>query len=528
MTRTRYDAVVVGGGHNGLVAAGYLARAGLSVLVLERDAELGGATRSSRIFPGVDARLSRYSYLVSLLPRAIIDDLGLQFSTRRRSTASCTSWTERGQARALLLSNVDVERSRASMESLGGGTEWRGYRRLLELERAFAARVWPSLLTPLRHRREWERVMQSPDEREAWRSLVERPLADLIERHLQNDVVRGKVMTDAKIGLMTTSSDETLLQNRCFILHVIGQGTGEWQVPVGGMGALVQALTTAAREAGARLLTDSPVQAIHAGTPRHSVVYRHGDREQEVEASRVLINAGPQVLAALLGREYRPACADEGSVCKMNVLLRKLPRLKAGVDPREAFAGTFHLNQEYRHMERTYRQAASGEIPERPPVEIYCHTLTDASILGPELRVAGYHTITMFGLDMPYRLFEPDNETAKEIVLARYLASLDGVLSEPLQECMARDSNGQPCIEIKSPIDLERELALNRGNIFHQAPSWFFADDSVAAGTWGVETDVERVYCCGSSAIRGGAVSGIPGHNAARCIFEELDIGGKL
>src|SRR5579884_2916055 len=108
---SRYDAVIVGGGHNGLVAASYLARAGQSVLLLERNDELGGATASQAIFPGMDARISRYSYLVSLLPDAIVRDLGLHFATVRRRIASCTPYTrhtpDSSSPAALLLSNVD-------------------------------------------------------------------------------------------------------------------------------------------------------------------------------------------------------------------------------------------------------------------------------------------------------------------------------------------------------------------------------------------------------------------------------------
>jgi phytoene dehydrogenase-like protein len=209
----------------------------------------------------------------------------------------------------------------------------------------------------------------------------------------------------------------------------------------------------------------------------------------------------------------------------VNILLRRLPRLKAaGVDPRDAFAGTFHIDESYSQMRLSYQQADAGTLPERPPAEIYCHTLTDDSILGPDLRDAGYHTLTLFGLDAPYRLFEADHDARKAEMLRRYLDGLNRVLVEPIEDCLALDVNGAPCIEIKTPQDLERELALNRGNIFHGALSWFFTDDDARVGTWGVETPYERIYRCGSSALRGGAVSGIPGRNTARRIFEELRI----
>ena len=524
--QARYDAVIVGGGHNGLVAASYLAGAGQSVLVLERNDELGGAAVSQVVFPGLEARLSRYAYLVSLLPRTIVDELGLRFTTRGRAIASCTPYQRAGRADALVLSNVDAGRSRASLEALAGAGDWHGYQRLLSLEQAFAAHVWPSLLQPLRSRADWTAALATPLEREAWESFVERPLGETIERHVQNDVLRGLIFTDGSIGIFTHPHDATLPQNRCFIVHVIGNGTGEWQVPVGGMGALVEALVRSARGGGARLVTDAAVEAVHSGAPRHSVVFRHGEREHTVEATRVLVNAGPQVFARLLGEPYTPAATDEGSVCKVNMLLRRLPRLRAeGVDPRDAFAGTFHLDESYSALQASYRQAAAGELPERPPAEMYCHTLTDDSILGPELRRAGYQTLTLFGLDVPYRLFEREHDARKAEVLRRYLHGLNQVLAEPIEECLAVDANGNPCIEIKTPQELEHSLALNRGNIFHGALSWFFAETDEQVGAWGVETQHERIYRCGASALRGGAISGIPGRNAAQRIFEELGVG---
>ena len=534
--KSHYDAVVVGSGHNGLIAAGYLARAGQSVLVLERNQELGGATRSQAVFAGRDARLSRYSYLISLLPPRIIADLGLHFTSRQRRIASCTPFERAGLPGALVLSNTDERSSRAAVEALSGEADWRGYQELLELERALAEMVWPSLLEPLRTRKQWEASLNTTVQRRAWEALVERPLGEVLERYLQDDLLRGLVFTDAKIGLFTHPHDPSLLQNRCFILHTIGNGTGEWQVPVGGMGALVDQLAGAAVSAGATLLSDVAVTAIHPGSPRHTVVLQHAEpgRDATVEATRVLVSAGPQVFAELLGAAVTRRAEDEGSVAKVNMLLKRLPQLKAGgIDTRDAWSGTFHLNEGYRQMAQSYAEADTGRLPTQPPAEIYCHTLTDSSILGPDLQAAGYHTLTLFGLDIPYRLFDldsgPELQTRRKALLSGYFDELNQFLAEPIEECLAEDANGNLCVEMKTPPDLERELALYRGNIFHAAPSWFFteSEDSVGAaeapvGTWGVSTAWDRIYRCGASARRGGGVSGIPGYSAARQIFQEL------
>jgi phytoene dehydrogenase-like protein len=520
--RPHYDTVVVGGGHNGLIAATYLAKSGQSVLVLERTQEFGGAASSDRIFPGLDANISRYAYLVSLLPGKIVSDLDLHFSSRPRRIASCTPYQQDGPPGALLLSNSDPSETRESFLALAGSDDWRGYQKLRELQRLFAAHVWPSLLLPLQSRQRWQSLMNTPLAREAWNAFVEHPLGEAIERLLRNDVIRGLVFTDAKIGVFTRPHDASLLQNRCFLLHVIGNGTGEWQVPIGGMGALAAELTRVATHAGVDLVSETAAEAIEIGSPRHTISFKHQDQDSSVKARRVLVNAGPQVFAQLLGESFVPPAIGEGSVCKVNLLLHRLPKLKAeGIRPEDAFSGTFHVNETYSEMQTSYDQAATGRLPINPPFEMYCHTLTDDSILGPELRADGYHTLTMFGLDVPYRLFKPDNAHARGEILSRYLQALNRVLREPIEECVAKDSGGNLCVEVMSPVDLEQALSLPCGNIFHGPPSWFFTDDPEQVGKWGVETRYPRLYLCGSSALRGGGVSGIPGHNAAQAVFAE-------
>lgn len=524
--QTCYDAVIIGSGHNGLVAATYLARAGLSVLVLERSPCLGGATASQRIFPDYEAWLSRYAYLISLLPQQIISDLNLNFETRRRRIASFTPWKNAaGVHGGLLLSNVDESASRRSMRELTGSDQcWSGYQRLLRLEAAIAEMLWPSLLQPLQHRRSFEARLRPGEQREAWTAFMEQPLGRIIEECLDHDIVRGLVMTDGKIGVFTDPHDESLLQNRCFLYHVIGNQTGEWRVPVGGMRALVDTLTWRCRENLVTLLTAAPATAIEtaSGSSPHSVTFSYEGQDRHVETRRVLVNAGPGTLANLLGEPWTPAPTDEGSVMKMNILLRRLPRVRAtDVNAEDVFAGSLHLDEGYARMQASYATAKRGILPDPAPAETYCHTLTDDTILSPELKARGFHTLTLFGLDMPYRLFTQNHDQQRDRVQQLYLDGLNRICAEPFEDCIARDRDGQLCIEIRTPQDLEREVGLDLGNIFHNTLSWFFTDDDDKVGTWGVETPHPGIYRAGSSAERGGAVSGIPGHNAAMCILEE-------
>jgi phytoene dehydrogenase-like protein len=511
-----YDAVIVGGGHNGLVAAAYLARAGRSVLLLERLGNTGGAAVSTRPFAGVDARLSRYSYLVSLLPEKIVRDLGLRFAVRRRTVSSYTPYppstpsgtdASGGRPGGLLVGEGRTADSFAALT--GGDTEYAAWRAFYGMTGQVAARVFPTLTEPLPTR---EALRRRIDDEEAWRALFEEPVGVAIEQRFSHDLVRGVVLTDALIGTFADAHDPSLVQNRCFLYHVIGGGTGDWDVPVGGMGALTDALAGAARAAGAEIVTGHEATRIDTDGERAEVSFRTETGEGVVTAAQVLVNASPQALAGLLGDE--PAAPAEGAQLKVNMLLRRLPKLRdTSVDPREAFAGTFHVAEGYEQLATAYREAAAGRLPGAPPSEIYCHSLTDPSILGPELAASGYQTLTLFGLHTPARLFAADNDATRATLLAATLARLDQCLAEPIADVLAVDDEGRPCIEAKTPLDLERELRLPGGHIFHRDLAFPYA--AAGTGRWGVETAHANVLLCGAGAVRGGGVSGVPGHNAA-------------
>ena len=485
-----HDAIVVGGGHNGLVAAALLARAGSSVLVLERRAELGGAVASGQPFPGVQATLSRYSYLVSLFPAALARELGLTVELRPRPVASYTPHEESG---LLVRERLDDD-----------------FQAMLA---RVARRLFPTMTEPLRSREEMRRLIGDD---EAWRVLVEEPLGTALERSYDSDLVRGLVLTDASIGTFAPSDDAGLRQNRCFLFHVIGNGTGRWDIPVGGMGELSRQLTDVAVRAGAQIQTHAEVESVRTDGSVAEVTCADGARHQ---AEHVLAGVAPAVLSRLLG-EPAPPNPPEGAQLKVNMVVSRLPRLRdPGARPEEAFAGTLHINEGYEQLRTAYDEAADGEIPSLPPCEIYCHSLTDPTILSAELREAGAHTLTLFGLHMPARLFADRPRARRDEALAATLASVDSVLVEPLEECLLTDAEGTRCLEAVSPLDLEAELAMPGGHIFHRDLSWPFAESEDEVGRWGVETEHPNIWLCGAGARRGGCVSGIPGHNAARAIL---------
>ena len=516
------DIVIVGGGHNGLTAAAYLAQAGLSVVVLERQDHWGGAAVSAETFPGVDARLSRYSYLVSLLPRTIIEDLGLEITLAKRRYSSFTPVP--GEDNGLLIDNRDEAATLASFAAIGASEDVQPWNDLYSDTVVLASALFPTVTDPLLTRSEAQSLVTSlPGGDRVWDRFIDTPVGATIKNSLSNDVVRGVVLTDGLIGTFAPNHDEHWDANKCFVYHVIGGSTGDWDVPVGGMGAVSGALLRAARGAGAQLITDAEVTSI---TDDRVVSLTHDGVEHSIAARFVLVNASPHELARLRGQAPTPPA--EGAQVKVNMVLSRLPRLRdPAITPEQAFGGTFHINETWSQLDAAFEQASKGRIPEPLPCEIYCHTLTDPSILSPDLAEKGVHTLTVFGLHVPHRLLDHyDNDELRDLLQSAVLDSLNSVLGEPIEPLLMLDSEGNPCIETKTTADLEHALRLPGGNIFHGPLEWPFAEDtddlSHPAARWGVATSTAGVLMCGSGARRGGAVSGIAGHNAAMAVLELL------
>ena len=502
MSSTKYDVVIIGGGHNGLVAATYLARAGKSVRILEANPEIGGASQSVRTFPEYDANLSRYSYLIALLPDKIVSDLGLSFECISREVSSYTPY---GENKGLYVSRIWDALTESSFKELDpSGKEAKAWQTFYAEIAEFAEKIAPTMLQPLKSRSE---LKQQIDLDATWQYLIEEPIGKVITERFHNDVVRGVVLTDALIGTFASAFD--IQANICFLYHLIGNGTGEWKVPKGGMGALVNELVRVATESGVEISLNSKATKVESTSTGVTVELENG---QTVIGEYLLSNAAPGVLAKL---RQRPAPKSlDGSQMKINILLKRLPQLKSGIDPRLAFAGTFHANESFTQCESVFTEAHNGVMPQKMPIEMYCHTLTDPSILGQELQDAGYQTLTLFGLHTPASLFDSNNDAAREAALQSALASLNDYLAEPIEDVIA-------AIEVKTPLDIEEAIALPRGNIFHKDLSMPFREDGTKE-SWGVETDDPRIFICGAGAVRGGGVSGIPGHNAAMAILSNI------
>lgn len=501
-----YDVAIVGGGHNGLVAACYLAKAGKKVILFEKNAEFGGATKSVYAFPGVKAKLSRYSYLVALLPDRIKSDLDLEFETLSRNVSSFTPISDSG----ILVNRVFDEVSASSINDFTGTvSESKAWEEFYSRVSKLAELLAPTLLEPLRDESDIKRLLGNS----LWDEFVETPLSKTLLENFNNDWIRGIVLTDGLIGTFTSANDR--LSNICFLYHLIGNGTGEWRVPKGGMGRLVEALVDRAQQLGVDLQASSEVTTIEIAQD-HVVLKVSGE---QIVAKVLVAGSSPVTIERLTG--IKAPNFREGSQLKMNMVLERLPKLKCGIDPNLAFAGTFHIDESYSQLERAFHQASSGELPDEIPAEMYCHTLTDTSILDPGMVAAGNHTLTLFALHTPASLFDKNHDQQKADATKRVLEGLNRYLAEPIEALLLKDEAGNPCIEVKTPQELEQEVDLPRGNIFHadlQFP-WRKSDD---LRKWGSETSSDRVFIAGASALRGGGVSGIGGHNAAMAVLERL------
>jgi phytoene dehydrogenase-like protein len=518
------DVAIIGGGHNGLVAAAYLAKAGKSVVVLEQHDVLGGAAISAQSFDGIDAKLSRYSYLVSLLPKRIIDDLGLDVTTAPRRYGSFTTAPD-GKA-GLLIDEMDAKATARSFESIGAGNDFDAWKAFYAKTQTIARQLFPTVLEPLKTESEVRQLLGP----ELWDEFFARPIGETIADSFESDLVRGVVMTDGLIGTFASNNDADLDANKCFLYHVIGNETGEWNIPVGGMGAVTSSMAARARELGAELKSGCEVLSIgdlDGGTatdsPVRTITYRRDGQTHSLSARFVLANVARPVLESLRGRSS--AHTIEGAQVKVNMMLQRLPKLKTDTDPVAAFGGTFHINEGFEQLQSAFEQATRGEIPNPLPCEIYCHSITDPTILGDTLRESGAQTLTVFALQAPHSLLrDNDNDVMRQKLEDAVIDSLNSVVAEDIRDLLLLDANGKPCIETKTTLDLEHALGLPGGNIFHAPLSWPFVSDdsplSTPAERWGVDSGELGIFFCGSTARRGGAVSGIAGHNAAMAVIQ--------
>jgi phytoene dehydrogenase-like protein len=533
--RLTADAIVIGAGHNGLVAAAYLARAGFDVAVLERREVVGGAAVTEEIVPGF--KFSRAAYVNSLFRPEIIRDLRLKDHGFAMLPRNPSSFTPLLDGRCLFLGpDPGLNHREIAKFSRRDAEAFPRYEALLDR----LARFMEPLLDrppPEIGAASWRRRIAALGglTRLGWGGLrlgrdlphlleiLTAPASRILGRWFESEPLKATLATDAIIGAM--ASPTTPGSGYVLFHHVMGEtdgARGVWGYVKGGMGALSEAIAKAARAAGARILTSSPVERITLRDGRAAGAVLAGGTE--IRSRAVLSCADPHItFLKLLPPEALPddfrgrieAMDFSSAVTKINVALDRLPRFRAdtGNEPGPEHRGTVHLTQTMGEIEEAYRDALCGRPSSRPVIEA-----TMASAIDPTLAPPGKHVLSLFIQYTPYRLASGswDDPGVKDAFADRVFAVIEEFAPGFTSSVIARD--------ILSPLDLERVFGLTGGNIFHGAMGldqlfWL----RPAPGWSGYRTPVPGLYLCGSGAHPGGGVLGAPGRNAARVAIADLD-----
>ncbi len=503
LTTSRYDAIVVGAGHNGLVTACYLARAGLRVLVLERRHVVGGACVTEETFPGF--KVSTAAYVNSLFHKAIVRDLklaGYGYQVLARDPASFTPFAD---GRSLLMGpDADLTRKEIAKFSVRDAERYPRYEAMLE---RVAAVVEP-MLTMFR------RLGTAAGETVEILTGAARPILD---RWFESEELKATLATDAIIGAMASPS----MPGTAYVLfhHVMGETDGKrgvWGYVRGGMGGLTQALAAAARDLGATIRCDAEVArilvrdgaavgvALAGGDEYHAPIVA-SNADARVTFLRLLDpRALPEAFVAAVER-----ISYESASLKINVALSEPPSFRAlpGTAPGLHHRGTIHICPDQDYIERAYDDAKYGRPSSRPVLEC-----TIPSVVDPTVAPPGHHLMSMFVQYAPYALREGSWDDLREVFADRCFDLLDEYAPNFKRSVLAR--------QVLTPLDLERVFNLTGGNIFQGAmtPSQLFAFRPVP-GYARYRTPITGLYLCGAATHPGGGVMGTPGLNAAREIL---------
>ena len=523
----RRDAIIIGGGHNGLVTACYLARAGLSVLVLERRYLVGGACVTEETFPGF--KVSTAAYVNSLFRKEIVRDLDLGrhgFEVLARSPSSFTPYPD---GRSLTLGpDPALNEREIGKFSARDAARYPEYEAMLE---RVAALVEPTitmtapdlqrpglrgLLRLLALGRSFRRLGSGASEAV---EVLTGAARDILDRWFESTELKSTLATDAIIGAMASPA----MPGTAYVLfhHVMGETDGRrgvWGYVRGGMGGLTQALARAAGGLGVEIRCEAEVARVLVRDGRATgVVLAKGE---ELRAPLVVSNADAHVTfrrlveARELPAEFLAAVGRisyASASLKINVALAELPDFRAvpGTRPGPQHRGTIHICPDLDYIERAFDDAKYGRPSARPVLEC-----TIPSVVDETVAPAGRHLMSIFVQYAPYALGEGHWDQLREPFADRCFALLDEYAPNFSRSVLAR--------QVLTPLDIERTFNLTGGNIFQGAmtPSQLFSFRPVP-GHADYRTPVRGLYLCGAATHPGGGVMGAPGYNAAREILRD-------
>ncbi|KAM6563216.1 hypothetical protein CsatB_023214 [Cannabis sativa] len=543
----KWDALVIGGGHNGLTAAAYLARAGLSVAVLERRHVIGGAAVTEELISGF--KFSRCSYLQSLLRPSIIKELELGRHGLKMLKRSPSSFTPCLDGRYLLLGpDKELNYSEISKFSKRDADAYSGYEDQLE---KFCKLMDPLIDSPppesLKYTSSftdgfkdkihksvfWARFLRqglSLGQKDIveFMDLLLSPASKVLNNWFESDVLKATLATDAVIG--STASVHTPGSGYVLLHHVMGETDGErgiWSYVEGGMGSVSLAIGNAAKEAGASIITNAEVKQLLVDDSgrANGILLADGT---SVRSSIVLSNATPhRTFKELTPNQVLPddfiraiSYSDYSSATtKINVAVDKLPQFKCcklgypAAGPQHM--GTIHIGSEsMEEIHSACHDSAGNGLPSRRPVI----EMTIPSVLDKTISPPGKHVINLFIQYTPYKPSDGSwaDSAYRESFAKRCFCLID--------EYAPNFSSSVIDYDMLTPPDLEREIGLTGGNIFHGAmglDSLFLMRP--VKGWSNYRTPVPGLYLCGSGAHPGGGVMGAPGRNAALAAIQDMN-----
>jgi len=521
--RNSYDALIVGGGHNGLVAACYLARAGLSVCILERHHTVGGAAITEEIAPGF--HLSAGSYVLSLFPRGILDDLGAwshgieligrnpRFFMPFPDGSSLIAWEDHDR----FLEEI----ARFSRKDAASYPHYDAF-----VERAAAVMDRHTLRRPPSFA-EFAAEFRTAEEARIFQKMILGSVADVAEYFFESEQMQAVACAFGLIGTFRGPRDAGTAYVKLY--HSMGNVTGkrgQWAYVRGAMGSVTRALASVATSLGVEIRTESEVERICVQDGRATGALTR--RGEEFHAGIVLSNADPKrTYLSLVEREELPvefvrdieAIQIESPVMKLNLAVEELPRFtaleSAGRDQRLAHTGGVFVGPSIDYMQRAYEDARNGRPSSDPIFSVHMQSAVDPSVAPP-----GKHTLSIFTQYFPYTLAEGSwDERRDEIAdgalqrFAEYAPNVPGSI-------IAR--------QVLGPPDIEARFGLTGGHIFQGelVPEQAF-DLRPVPGSSSYEGPVRGLYLCGAGAWPGGCVMGAPGHNAAQEAIETFQGAGN-
>lgn len=515
---TSCDVIVVGAGHNGLVAATVLARQGLDVVVFEERGVVGGAARTEYPFakaPGVGA--STGAYLLGVMQPELLRFLDANLPLTRRDPHYFLPTLDR---RYLLVGSDDAAMRRQCVEFFSED-DWRASSALAREIGQIRDDLAPCWLDePVSVEETAERYLR-PSLRAAFLNLVRQPVEAYLDRFgFRSELIAAMyAVTDGFSGLHATV--ETPGTGLNFLVHNMCRlpgSDGTWMIVTGGMGAVTRELARLAAEAGARIVTDAPVASIAVRAGRvEGVVLRDG---REVRASIVMSNADPFRMRDLVGRDTFPAAFNAkldgfrrpGTTLKVNLALDRLPVFSCLPDDRGQHRSTIHLIPQepdvFGQLRRGFEQVRAGGLADFPVIEWYTHTCVDPSLRDGR----GRHNAALFVQWAPYELAHGSWEREE----GRYVDHLLGIVDRFAPGTRA----GVADVFTLTPKKIEAHFGMTGGHIHHVDNSFGFDQRMPYA------TPVDGLYACGAGCHPAGSVVGSAGYISATRVMKDLAVRG--